>query len=111
LKSETNPILADEISQRSGLSTIVVRQCIHHLHAKNKVEVVGENLYMHSSNIEIIVKEVNNFFEFNSKLTVGDFKKMAGLTRKTAIPLLEYLDRIQITLRNDNIRLKGDAID
>ena len=111
LKSETNPILDTEISQRSGLSTIVVRQCVHHLQAKNKAEIVGENLYMHRSNIDAIIKNVNDFFEFNSKLTVGDFKKIAGLTRKTAIPLLEYLDRIQITLRNENIRLKGEPID
>ena len=70
-----------------------------------------EKFFLHTSNIEIIVRSVNNFFEFNSKLTVGDFKKISGLTRKTAIPFLEYLDRIQITVRNNNIRLKGNAVE
>ena len=70
-----------------------------------------KKFFLHTSNIEIIVRSVNNFFEFNSKLTVGDFKNISGLTRKTAIPFLEYLDRNQITVRNNNIRLKGNAVE
>ena len=86
LKSETNPISISEISQHSGFGTILIKNCLHHLQAKCKIDMVGKNFFLHSSNIEIIVRGVNNFFEFNSKLTVGDFKKISGLTRKTAIP-------------------------
>ena len=111
LKSETNPISISEISQDSGLGTIMIKKCLHHLQEKCKVDMVGKNFFLHTSNIEIIVRSVNNFFEFNSKLTVGDFKKISGLTRKTAIPFLEYLDRIQITVRNNNIRMKGNAVE
>lgn len=33
------------------------------------------------------------------RLSVADFKTLAGVTRKHAIPLLEYLDRIHVTRR------------
>ncbi|HKD18795.1 MAG TPA: SelB C-terminal domain-containing protein, partial [Thermoanaerobaculia bacterium] len=34
-----------------------------------------------------------------SSLDVGEFKEMFGLTRKLAIPLLEYLDSTKVTRR------------
>lgn len=35
----------------------------------------------------------------SARLSVADFKSLAGITRKHAIPLLEYLDRIHVTRR------------
>jgi len=34
-----------------------------------------------------------------AKLNVGNFKDLFGVTRKYAIPLLEYLDRERVTRR------------
>ena len=39
------------------------------------------------------------------RLSVPVFKELAGITRKYAIPLLEYLDREHITLRDGDSRL------
>lgn len=39
------------------------------------------------------------------ELSVGDFKKLTGLTRKYAIPLLEFLDELGLTRRVGNRRL------
>ncbi|MGH9417242.1 MAG: SelB C-terminal domain-containing protein, partial [Terriglobales bacterium] len=39
-----------------------------------------------------------------STFTVADFKQWTGLTRKTAIPLLEYLDRVRLTRRRGDLR-------
>ncbi len=36
-----------------------------------------------------------------------DFKELTGLTRKTAIPILEYLDKHEYTKREGNIRIAG----
>jgi selenocysteine-specific elongation factor len=36
---------------------------------------------------------------------VGAFKELTGLSRKHAIPLLEYLDRERVTRRAGNDRL------
>lgn len=41
----------------------------------------------------------------NSRLSVADFKDLTGLTRKYAIPLLEYLDRERLTRREGDERV------
>jgi selenocysteine-specific elongation factor len=37
-------------------------------------------------------------------LDVARFKQMTGLSRKYAIPLLEYLDRQRVTRKNGELR-------
>jgi selenocysteine-specific elongation factor len=39
------------------------------------------------------------------KLGVSDFKELAGISRKYAIPLLEYLDRMGVTRRVGDYRV------
>jgi selenocysteine-specific elongation factor len=41
----------------------------------------------------------------NSRLDVGTFKERFGVTRKFAIPLLEYLDRERVTRRVGDVRV------
>ena len=40
-------------------------------------------------------------------MTMGDFKDMAGVSRKYAVPLLEYFDRRGITARAGDVRKRG----
>ena len=44
-------------------------------------------------------------------MAVGDFKVITGLTRKSAIPLLEYLDKNNFTHREANMRYAGERLD
>ena len=37
-------------------------------------------------------------------MTVSDFKNIAKTTRKYAVPILEYFDKMKITYREDNYR-------
>ena len=57
------------------------------------------------------VKQINIFFKSNKTLAISDFKELTGLSRKTAIPLLEYLDKNHYTIREENVRMKGESID
>ena len=43
----------------------------------------------------------------NETLSVSEFKDITGLTRKNAIPILEYLDKCNYTVRDGGERLKG----
>lgn len=38
------------------------------------------------------------------EFTVADFRDHLGLTRKYAVPLLEYFDRHHVTVRNGDLR-------
>ena len=41
---------------------------------------------------------------------MSEFKNITGLTRKTAIPFLEYLDTNNFTVRNENYRSIGESL-
>ena len=47
-----------------------------------------------------LIHSLNNYFLDNETLSVSEFKDITGLTRKNAIPILEYLDNCNYTIRN-----------
>ena len=53
---------------------------------------------------------LRSYFLSKEKLSVPDFKTLTHLTRKTAIPLLEYLDKSGFTFRKENERIKGERL-
>jgi selenocysteine-specific elongation factor len=48
---------------------------------------------------------VRNFLVDHKGMAVTDFKKLTGTTRKHAIPLLEYLDKHDVTFRDGDKRV------
>jgi len=60
---------------------------------------VGEGLLVARDALEGLKLSVRERWPAGSKLEVGPFKELVGLTRKHAIPLLEYLDRERVTRR------------
>jgi selenocysteine-specific elongation factor len=65
---------------------------------------VGEALVLRER-LEALQEEVRRRWPPGSRLDVGAFKEMTGLSRKFVIPLLEYLDRERVTRRSGNDRL------
>tara|TARA_Y100000590_G_C15525562_1_gene941093 strand:- start:205 stop:1056 length:852 start_codon:yes stop_codon:yes gene_type:complete len=100
-----------EISDVSGFNPKRVGDLVHLLYEQSEVENLGNNFWLHRSNLNKVITRIIMFFKSNSQLTVAEFKNITGLPRKTAIPLLEYLDRNHFTERSDNVRLKGKALD
>jgi len=54
--------------------------------------------------------QLRAWFDSHEDLNPGDFKELTGLTRKHAIPLLEWLDVQQVTLRTPDRRMAGPAL-
>ncbi len=53
--------------------------------------------------------KVRRYLADHEALTPTDFKDLTGLTRRAAIPLLEWLDKRRITRRDGDRRLRGPA--
>ena len=69
---------------------------------------VTEDLYFTKTAINELVEKVKTYAESeaeNRLIGVPDFKDIAGVSRKYAIPLLEYFDSIKVTTRAGNKRL------
>lgn len=60
---------------------------------------LGDELVFHHTALEQVRAEVQKLKSTSQKIDVARFKDHFGITRKYAIPLLEYLDREHITRR------------
>ena len=63
-----------------------------------------KDLFFSRESIEGLTAKVRDFFNKKSDMTPIDFKEMTGLSRKFAIPLLEYLDSQKVTIRVGDVR-------
>jgi selenocysteine-specific elongation factor len=60
---------------------------------------VKEDLYFHREVIEKLKKDVANFLKEKGEMNPSQFKELTGTSRKYAIPLMEYLDSVKLTIR------------
>jgi selenocysteine-specific elongation factor len=65
---------------------------------------LGDELVFHRTALEQLRRMVVSEKSKAPKMDVGRFKDLTGVTRKHAIPLLEYLDRERVTRRVGDIR-------
>ncbi len=73
------------------------------LRDKTLIKVAVDDIFMCGEAIEALEKTVRGLK--GQSLDVGRLKQITGLSRKYAIPLLEYLDRQRITRRVGNSRI------
>jgi selenocysteine-specific elongation factor len=66
---------------------------------------VTEDLIFHQSALHQLREIVAQRKAKNNRIDVAAFKEMTGLSRKYAIPLLEYLDRERVTRRDGDTRI------
>jgi selenocysteine-specific elongation factor len=72
---------------------------------RDKVLVkISEELVFHREALENLRKLMAEQKKKTPKIDVGAFKDLIGVTRKYAIPLLEYLDRERVTRRVGDMR-------
>lgn len=65
---------------------------------------LGDELVFHRSALEQLRRLMATEKTKSPKIDVGRFKDLIGVTRKHAIPLLEYLDRERVTRRVGDLR-------
>jgi selenocysteine-specific elongation factor len=63
----------------------------------------ADALYIHQSALAQLRAQISDLR--GQTLDVTRFKQLTGLSRKYAIPLLEYLDRERVTRKDGDLRL------
>ena len=106
-KSGLTPVEKDAIKKTKKYKPSQLLEVINFLKFKDKIEDLGNDFFIHKNYFVILLDSLQKYFDHSIELTVGDFKALSGLTRKTAIPLLEFLDKKEYTIRKNNIRIVG----
>ena len=95
------PALASRSSRDPRLLERVARLLV----VEHVLGRVGEGLLLHSDHLAALRKQVRERWPPGSRIEVPAFKDLVALSRKHAIPLLEYLDREKVTRRAGNDRV------
>ena len=83
------------------------KEVLYALKKKNKLIEITANCWIHTITLKIIKNILKEHFIKKDEIAISEFKKMTSTSRKYAIPLLEFLDRTQLTERKGNNRVKG----
>lgn len=96
------PELAEELrSSSSDLKTV-----LNLMAEKGNIVRVKDDYFITSAACQSLKDGIHRFFENNRELALADFREIANTTRKWMIPLLEYLDRTQVTMRKGDVRIR-----
>ena len=92
-----------EVLKASGVEPGRARTLLQILLREGRLVRVSDDLVFHHSALEGLRRMLGE--RKSARFTVAEFKDWTGVSRKYAIPLLEYLDREHITRREGEERL------
>jgi selenocysteine-specific elongation factor len=93
-----------QIARDIGIDRARLTEVLRVLEREHAVVRVASDLYFLSDSIEAVKRLVREELSNSVDISPAMFRDRLGITRKHAIPLLEYLDREGVTVRSGNKR-------
>jgi selenocysteine-specific elongation factor len=95
----------DDLIDSLNLNRITARKIIQLMLKENALVKVSDDMFVDRPALEKLIADVRALKSKTPRIGVGEFKDLTGITRKYAIPLLEYLDRQRVTRRVGDERM------
>ena len=95
----------NEAFERAGSSVQQGRKILQLLIDSGLLVKVHGEMFFHRAALDDLTKKVREYGAKHQAIDVAAFKDLAGISRKYAIPLLEYLDRQRVTRREGDRRV------
>ena len=89
----------DEVAAGAGVDRTSARKIIQLLIKEQALVKVNDSMVVDRAALDKLVADVRARKAVSTKLDIATFKELTGLSRKFAVPLLEYLDGQRITRR------------
>jgi len=99
LRGGLQPASSKELSELWSEDEEAVRQILEHLAHEGVLVKVKSGMYFHRTHIEHLKERLIAYLKKNQEINTAQFKEITGASRKFAIPLIEYLDQMKLTLR------------
>jgi selenocysteine-specific elongation factor len=94
----------DELAATMNIAPPEMRRLITSLlREKVLVRLGSDSLFVHQRALSELIQEIQALR--GQMIDIAGFKNMAGVSRKYAIPLLEYLDRERVTRKQGDLRI------
>jgi selenocysteine-specific elongation factor len=98
------PPEAKELEEKLGVPRKLLLDLLGVLESRGQVVKVTADLYFANAALEKARTALTNHLTAQGEITAAAFRDLLGISRKTAIPLLEYFDRTGLTLRVGDVR-------
>ena len=98
------PVL-DEVLAAVTVPPDQARKLVSLLAKEKRLVKVSENLLYHTESIARLKELLAGYKKQSAQIDVGKFKDLTDISRKYAIPLLEFLDRERVTRRVGDCRV------
>ncbi|MCH2186913.1 selenocysteine-specific translation elongation factor [Myxococcota bacterium] len=92
-------------SEALGVTTERFRDLVAHLERERQLIRAPGDIWFDPAVVDSIRQIVLAYFENNQTLDTPTYKSLIGTTRRTAVPLMELLDEMQITRRRGEVRV------
>jgi selenocysteine-specific elongation factor len=99
LRAEAAPPSPEEALARAGTSGDEEHELFQLLVEGKRLVRIKESLFFHTSALDSIQDKLVTLLRERSEIGPGDIKDLLGISRKYAIPLLEYFDGRRVTMR------------
>ncbi len=89
----------DEVAASAGVDRTTARKIVQLLVKDQTLVKVNDTMVVDRGALDKLIDDVRARKGVSAKLDIAAFKELTGLSRKFAVPLLEYLDGQRITRR------------
>lgn len=103
-KAFTSPS-EDELPELLGMPAVLIKPVLDHLVQTGVMVKITDKIILHSSHVNDAREKIISLIELNGPVEPGHIKDLLGTSRKYSIPLMEYFDRIGLTVRKGNGRI------
>ncbi len=104
-----SPPDASELAAIAGPRAAVVPDLLALLRDEQRLAEINPGLYLDADADAELRRKVRERLADGSAITMSELRDLLGTTRKYAVPIGEYLDRIGLTRREGDTRRLGDA--
>jgi len=104
LENGLQPPYFKEVVKSLDLDSSGAKDVLMLLIADGVLTKVKQELYFHNDPLNHLKAEMISYLQKNEEMTTPQFKNMTGASRKYVIPLLEYFDANNITIRVGDVR-------
>ncbi|MFC1505192.1 selenocysteine-specific translation elongation factor [Thermodesulfobacteriota bacterium] len=103
-QSALQPPYFKEVVKTLDMDPQRTRDVLQLMVAEGQLVKAKEDLYFHAQALDGLKKRLVAFLSDHDEITTPQFKEMTGASRKFVIPLLEYFDAKNITIRIGDTR-------
>lgn len=108
-REKLSPPVFKELVDRLSANASEVKNILDMLVEKGTLVKIKEEFFFHSDAVDKLTKALVAFLRENKEITISQFKDITKSSRKYSTPLIEYFDKIRVTIRVGDKRILRES--